>query len=354
MPPTPHTLADPCNRSRRPHPAPPLPRQHLQPRLHPRPWSPMRMSLVQVLFTATPSRGLVPCAGWPPPPSYPICRNRSGQTISSPFDAPPRPRPRLSFCLPSVLPLRSCRTTSPLPMAFSPERKEHHAFKPPFQSQSLAQHIRRPRHDPIGTRRAVSTLTSIHSASSYTAAGFSWKESAIHPEGRARASSSTSDFGDALAPPIVGIDRRTSRSVVGSPLAQASHFFATASRSPDASIRSRSSISTRPTTAPEGSVTRQSSGFSRATEPFPAGQDFGMGDSDDHGTASPRGKRMATASMRGVPGSPTKKSASIASPTAAHATFSSTPVAAESPTVTAPDVRKHTKNKSSSSQACAG
>ncbi|GAC75821.1 mitochondrial carnitine-acylcarnitine carrier protein [Moesziomyces antarcticus T-34] len=72
-----------------------------------------------------------------------------------------------------------------------------------------------------------------------------------------------------------------------------------------------------------------------------------MGDSDDHGTASPRGKRMATTSMRGVPGSPTKKSASTASPTAAHATFSSTPVAAESPTVTAPDVRKHTKNKSS-------
>ncbi len=89
-------------------------RQHLQPRPHPRPWSPTKMSLVQVLYTATPNRGLVPCAGWPPPPSCPICRNRSAQTTSSPSDAPPQPRPRLSFCLPSVLPLRSCWTTLPL------------------------------------------------------------------------------------------------------------------------------------------------------------------------------------------------------------------------------------------------
>ncbi|SPO27957.1 related to mitochondrial amino acid transporter ARG-13 [Ustilago trichophora] len=221
---------------------------------------------------------------------------------------------------------------------------------------------------------------SLHSASSFTTSGYTFRsidDRNMDLDGRMRTISSVSATSSALAPSITGMDRRTSRSVVGSPLAVRTSFSGSRPSSPDALLHDHSAIFaaspilTR-VAAESGTMAVASSSARRpsiasvldspqigassahahaqhstpqhASEPFP--QRAGADDAASQTTATARGKRMASASMRGVPGSPTKRSSALLAATSVFAASSISPAepGSERPVTV---VRKHTKNKSS-------
>ncbi|CBQ68758.1 related to mitochondrial amino acid transporter ARG-13 [Sporisorium reilianum SRZ2] len=169
---------------------------------------------------------------------------------------------------------------------------------------------------------------SLHSSSSFPASGYVFRsldDRAAGMDARARTNSSSSAASSALASSSAATDRRPSRSVMGSPLAVGSSFTSY-SRPSSPEVLPHDQLPTR--TAAEGSE-------STAAPP-----------GDDAATA--RAKREATASMRGMPASPRKRSSVTVAPTSP--TLASPPIAVEPVTNGATanaHLRKHTKNKSS-------
>ncbi|KAJ1019039.1 hypothetical protein NDA18_006190 [Ustilago nuda] len=204
---------------------------------------------------------------------------------------------------------------------------------------------------------------SLHSSSSFTTTGFVYRsQDDRFPNSNARARTLSSGSASSSTPQhtLGAIDRRTSRSVIGSPLAMRTCFSSSRPSSPDAFLQDTAVLSSSPTPS---SVAAEHGASAFATDserrpsiasvmelpyagpvsqPIPQSADeFG-----GHTSTTARGKRIASASMRGVPGSPTKKSSAAVAPASAHATSSTATATA---TNGAPNgvARKHTKNKSS-------
>ncbi|CCF50689.1 uncharacterized protein UHO2_07280 [Ustilago hordei] len=204
---------------------------------------------------------------------------------------------------------------------------------------------------------------SLHSSSSFTTTGFVYRsQDDRFPDSNARARTLSSGSASSSTPQhtLGAIDRRTSRSVIGSPLAMRTSFSSSRPSSPDAFLQDTAVVSSSPTLS---SVAAEHGASAFATDserrpsiasvmelpyPGPVSQPIPQSADEFGGQASAtaRGKRMASASMRGVPGSPTKKSSAAVAPASAHATSSTATATA---TNGAPNgvARKHTKNTSS-------
>ncbi|SOV05759.1 related to mitochondrial amino acid transporter ARG-13 [Ustilago sp. UG-2017a] len=204
---------------------------------------------------------------------------------------------------------------------------------------------------------------SLHSSSSFTTTGFVYRsqdDRFADSNARARTLSSGSASSSTPQHTLGAIDRRTSRSVIGSPFAMRTSFSSSRPSSPDAFLQDTAVVSSSPTlsrvAAEHGASAfatdseRRPSIASVMESPYPGPGSQPIPQSADElgsqASATARGKRMASASMRGVPGSPTKKSSAAVAPASAHATSSTATATA---TNGAPNgvARKHTKNKSS-------
>ncbi|KAJ1024751.1 hypothetical protein NDA16_002791 [Ustilago loliicola] len=208
---------------------------------------------------------------------------------------------------------------------------------------------------------------SLHSSSSFTTNGFTCRsqdDRCTDNNARVRTLSSASASSSTVQHSAVGIDRRTIRSIIGSPLAMRTSFSSSRPSSPDAFLQCSAATSSSPILsriAAEHGATPFSADSSRrpsiasvmespytgpASQPFPSSANDGADEFGGQASATARGKRMASASMRGVPGSPTKKIGAAIAPESAFAT-SSTATATSGTGASNAAARKHTKNKSS-------
>ncbi|SNX86303.1 related to mitochondrial amino acid transporter ARG-13 [Melanopsichium pennsylvanicum] len=182
---------------------------------------------------------------------------------------------------------------------------------------------------------------------------------------RTNSSFSATSFG--FTPSVNGMDRRTSRSVVGIPLALRTSFTSSRPSSPDAflhddtvassPILSRIAIEHGAAAFTSGSMRRpsiasvldlpasQQQHLTDSYESFPHRRSADIAASPT--TAAARGKREASASMRGMPGSPTKRTTAVLAPASTSAVVPQTSQSASQSSAPVPVVRKHTKNKSS-------
>ncbi|CDR98588.1 hypothetical protein [Sporisorium scitamineum] len=195
---------------------------------------------------------------------------------------------------------------------------------------------------------------SLHSSSSFTASGYVFRsldDRTAALDARVRTNSSNSVANLALAPSSSLIDRRTGRSVIGSPLALGTSFSHSRPSSPDIFLHDQPPT---PFSVPKRAAGRVEHPLSMASVQHSshlASSTTYVSEppvhSIDH-AATTRAKREASASMRGMPGSPKKRSSAIVapmSPTLSSSPSTIEPVASNTSAVAL--VRKHTKNKSS-------
>lgn len=209
---------------------------------------------------------------------------------------------------------------------------------------------------------------SLHSASSFSTTGFANRNQDDRlgdNTARNRTLSSASASSSTLQHPATGVDRRTSRSIIGSPLAMRTSFSSSRPSSPDAFLQDSVAASCSPilsriaaehgTTAfatdsgrrPSIASVMESRHAGLTHEPFPSSGNDGTDKFGNQSNATARGKREASASMRGVPGSPTKRSSAAVVSAPIYATSSIATAVAPTPSTSNAAVRKHTKNKSS-------
>ena len=209
---------------------------------------------------------------------------------------------------------------------------------------------------------------SLHSASSFTTPTSPFRSFEDRTQIRGRTISSNSAVSSAFASPISPIERRTSRSAVGSPLAVATSYSHPRPPSPEPDWHHQQDAflllahapadgaliidnEPRPSIAgvlepPYLASSSPSSSSAGHTHHSARSLSIETTGHTENSAAATR-KRLATASMRGLPGNTTKKSSSTIASASTLFPISSSAVADSSSTANSVFARKHTKNKSS-------